>query len=63
MTNGYLVKNGKKEKQLNMIILSTTLFELFGNVIEIGNDIEMNNVTCAGVSMLIDHIKIVGNKD
>lgn len=63
MSNGYLVKNGKKEKQLNMIILSTTLFELLNNVVELGNDIEMNNVACAGVSMLIDNIKIVGNKD
>lgn len=63
MSEGYFVKNGKKEKSLNMIILSTSLFELFNNVIEIGNDIEMNSETCAGVSMLIDNIKIVGNKD
>ncbi len=63
MAEGYLVKEGKKKKHLNMIILSTSLFELFNNVIEIGNDIEMNDQTCAGVSMLIDNIKIVGNKD
>lgn len=63
MAEGYLIKEGKKQKHLNMIILSTSLFELFNNVVEIGNDIEMNDQTCAGVSMLIDNIKIVGNKD
>ncbi len=63
MASGYFVRNGEKEKPLNRIILSTSIFELFNNVIEIGNDIEMNDTKCAGVSMLINNIKIVGNKE
>ena len=59
---GYLIKNGEKEKALNMIILSTNIFELFKNVIEVGNDLEFFSITSGAPSLLIRDITIVGQK-
>ena len=58
---GYTIKNGKKDKALKMIILSTTLFELLNNVIEIGNNLEFYSSTCGSPSILFKNISIAGN--
>lgn len=59
---GYLIKDGKKEKSLNMIILSTNIFELFSNVIEIGNDLEFFSIQGGAPSLLISDIVIAGKR-
>lgn len=61
-SEGYTIKNGKKEKSLNMIILSTNIFELFNNVVDIGNDLEFENTQGGSPSLLINDITIAGNK-
>ena len=62
-SSGYTIKNGKKEKMLNMIILSSNIFELFSNVLDIGNDLEMVNVNSGSPSLLLENITIVGEKE
>ena len=57
---GYLVENGKIVKALNMIILSTSIFELFSNVLEVGSDLREFNPYFAAPSILADNITISG---
>ena len=59
---GYIIENGKKKQSLNMIILSTNIFELFNNVIEVGNDLEFISKQGSAPSLLINDITIAGNK-
>lgn len=59
---GYIIKDGKKEECLNMIILSTNIFELFNNIIDIGNDLEFFSVKGGAPSLLIENITVAGNK-
>lgn len=61
-SSGCLVKNGKKDKRINMIILSSNIFEVFTNIIDIGNDLQMLNINCGSPSLLIKNITIVGEK-
>ncbi|MDD6224201.1 MAG: metallopeptidase TldD-related protein [bacterium] len=60
--NGYYVKDSKWVKALNMIVLATDLFELFGNVKEIGNDLEFFSKIGGAPSLLIENITIVGKE-
>ena len=41
--DGLKVENGVITKGLNMIILSTNIFEVFSNVLEVGNDLSKDN--------------------
>ena len=59
---GYEVKDGKINKALKLIIMQTTLKELFNNVISVGNDIEMFSVTGGSPSILFYDITIVGKE-
>lgn len=59
---GYKIENGKKCEFLNMIILSSNIFELFNNVIEIANDLEFVSVNSGAPSILIKDILVAGNK-
>ena len=59
---GYEVKNGKINKALKLIIMQTTLKELFNNVISVGNDLEMFSVTGGSPSILFNDITIVGKE-
>ena len=61
-SEGYLIKNGKKFQTLNMIILSSNIFELFNNILEVGNDLVMKNSSGGSPSLLIKDIVIAGNK-
>lgn len=60
--SGYEVANGKISKALKLIIMQTTLKELFNNVISIGNDLEMFSVTGGSPSILFNDITIVGKE-
>lgn len=60
--SGYEVVNGKISKALKLIIMQTTLKELFNNVINVGNDLEMFSVTGGSPSILFNDITIVGKE-
>ena len=59
---GLLVENGKITKGLNMIILSTNIFEVFSNVSEVGNDLSKNSLFVCTPSILLDNITITGKE-
>ena len=59
---GLLVQNGKITKGLNMIILSTNFFEVFTNVIEVGNDLSRFSLSVSTPSLLLDNITIAGKE-
>lgn len=59
---GFLVKNGKITKGLNMIILSTNFFEVFTNVCEVGNDLSKTSLKVSTPSILLDNISIAGKE-
>lgn len=61
-SEGFLVKNGKIEKTLNMIILSTNLNELFNNIVEIGNDFPKTKLEIFSPSILFKNITIAGSE-
>ena len=60
--SGYEIKEGKISKALKLIIMQTTLKELFNKVIDIGNDLEMFSVTGGSPSILFNDITIVGKE-
>lgn len=62
-SSGYLVRECKKETRLNMIILSSSIFELFTNVLEVGSDFEKYNKNVSAPSLLLKDITIVGEKE
>lgn len=59
---GYIIKNGKLYKPLKLIILSSNIFEIFSNIIEIGNDLEFNSIYGGAPSLLIENISVSGSK-
>ncbi len=60
-SQGYIVKKGKKEKAIKMFVMTTNIFELLNNVIEVGNDLEIFDSQGGSPSILIDNINISGN--
>ena len=59
---GLYVSNGKIVKGLNMIILQTNIFEVFGNVIEVGNDLSKSSLSVLAPSLLLSDITITGKE-
>lgn len=59
---GYKIKDGKIKEALNLIILTSNIFELFGNVKEVGNDLKFKSLVGASPSLLIENISISGSK-
>ena len=59
---GLLVENGKVTKGLNMIILSTNLFEVFSNVLEVGSDLSNFSLSVRTPSLLLYDITITGKE-
>ena len=59
---GLYVKSGKIIKGLNMIILQTNIFEVFSNVIEIGNDLSKSSLSVLAPSLLLSDITITGKE-
>lgn len=45
-----------------MIILSTNFFEVFTNVIEVGNDLSKFSLSVSTPSLLLDNITIAGKE-
>ena len=59
---GLYVKSGKIIKGLNMIILQTNIFEVFSNVLEVGNDLSKDNLNISAPSLLLENITIAGKE-
>ncbi len=57
---GINIKNNKKE-YIEQLILSTNIFELLNNVLEVGNDLNFHNLTIATPSLLLKDIMIISN--
>lgn len=57
---GYIVKNGKKTLAVKNIVLVSDIFELFNNIMLVGNDLKFDYYTAAP-SLLIKNINITGN--
>ena len=60
--DGLKVENGVITKGLNMIILSTNIFEVFSNVLEVGNDLSKDNLNISAPSLLLENITIAGKE-
>ncbi len=59
---GLLVENGKVTKGLEMIILQTNFFEVFNNVVSLGNDLSKTLTSVSAPSMILENITIAGKK-
>lgn len=55
---GFIVKDGKLVSGIESSVLTTTIFELFSNIQEIGNDLVFTSKAAASPSMLIKDISI-----
>ena len=55
---GFVVKNGKLVSGIEPSILTTSIFELFSNIREIGDDLVFTGMTAASPSMLVNNISI-----
>lgn len=61
--SGLLVKDKKVVCGLENIILVSNIFELFNNVLLVGNDIHPFNATFKSPSILFDNVTIIGKKE
>ncbi len=59
--SGYLVKNGKIKYYINEAIISGNLLDLYKNIKNISNNININSKIRTG-SILINNINVIGNK-
>lgn len=59
-STGYLVKNGKRDRPLDIITVSGNLFELFNDVIEVGSDVTVSPSGVSSESLLIKEISVSG---
>ena len=60
--SGYLVENGVITKGVDMIVLSTNIFELLSNVISVGNDLSQSRIDVLSPSLLLSNIVIAGGE-
>ena len=59
-SSGFLIKNGKRDRGLDLITISGNLLELFNDVLSVGSDLETSyNGVCAP-SLLIKKIAVSG---
>lgn len=59
--SGFKVKNGKIVGAIDMVILQSNINEIFGNIIEVGNDLKIFQSSSSCVSLLLDDITVSGN--
>ncbi|NLC48027.1 MAG: TldD/PmbA family protein, partial [Tenericutes bacterium] len=59
---GYEIKDGKQAKAVKLIILTSNVFEIFSNVVDVCDDLEINSVIGGAPSLLINNISISGSK-
>ena len=58
---GYIVENGKLTQSFEPCILTTTIFELFSNIKNVGNKIEFKTATTAAPYLLVENMSISSN--
>ena len=59
-STGYLIKDGKKDRPLDIITISGNLLEVFKQVEEVGSDLEISSSGSAAPSLLIKNIAVSG---
>lgn len=59
---GFEVRDGKIVGGLNMIILASNIFEVFSNVLEVGNDLTKESISVLVPSILLENITITGKE-
>lgn len=59
-SSGYLVKNGKRDRGLDIITVSGNLMDVFKDVVEVGNDVEVFTSGTSCSSILINKIAVSG---
>ena len=59
-STGYLVKNGKRDRALDIITVSGNLLDIFNDVLEVGSDLEVSYSAVAAPSLLIKKIAVSG---
>ena len=59
-STGYMIENGKKGKPLDLITVSGNLLELFSDVLEVGNDVDVSPSGISAESLLIKKIVVSG---
>ena len=55
-----MIGNGKKGKPLDLITVSGNLFEIFKDVLEVGNDVKVSPSGASAPSFLIKKIAVSG---
>ena len=59
-SSGFLVKNGKIDRPLDVITVSGNLIDVFKDVVEVGNDVKVFPSAVACSSLLIKKIVVSG---
>ena len=59
-SSGYLIKNGKRDRGLDIITISGNLLEIFNDVLAVGNDLETSYGGVSAPSLLIKKIAVSG---
>lgn len=57
-SEGYYIKNGKKQYASKLFVFSTNIMDILNNVIDISNHIEFYSAITASPDLLVDDIKI-----
>ena len=59
-STGFMIENGKKGKPLDLITVSGNLLEVFADVLEVGNDVDVSPSGVSSESLLIKKIVVSG---
>ena len=59
-STGYLIKNGKRDRALDIITVSGNLLEIFNGVLSVGSDLEVSYGGVAAPSLLVKKITVSG---
>lgn len=59
-SSGYLIKNGKRDRGLDIITISGNLLDIFNDVLAVGSDLEASYGGVAAPSLLIKKIVVSG---
>jgi len=57
---GYLVKNGRKDRSVNLITIAGNYLDLMKQVTAVGNDLEWKTHTCASPSIAFAELAVSG---
>ena len=59
-STGFLIKDGKKDRPLDIITVSGNLMQLFKDIVEVGNDAKVFPGGSAAPSVIIKNIAVSG---